>query len=59
MDTGQAGTEVHSGAGSGGKADAPEDLSAFDESELGDVVEVDNSAHHRVLQAFPGAEEVT
>ena len=35
-----------------------EDLSAFDESELGEVADVDNSAESRVLQAFPGAEEV-
>ncbi len=35
-----------------------EDLSAFDESELGVVADVDNSAETRVLQAFPGAEEV-
>ncbi|MGH9078919.1 MAG: hypothetical protein ACRDYE_02365, partial [Acidimicrobiales bacterium] len=39
--------------------DGTEDLSSFDESELGDVVVVDNSAQSRVLQAFPGAEEVT
>ncbi|HEV3282005.1 MAG TPA: DNA polymerase III subunit gamma/tau [Acidimicrobiales bacterium] len=36
-----------------------EDLSSFDESQLGDVAVVDNSAQSRVLQAFPGAEEVT
>jgi DNA polymerase-3 subunit gamma/tau len=36
-----------------------EDLSSFDESELGEVAVVDNSAQSRVLQAFPGAEEVT
>ncbi len=35
-----------------------EDLSAFDESELGEVAEIDNSAETRLLQAFPGAEEV-
>ncbi len=34
-----------------------EDLSVFDE-ELGAVAEIDNSAEARVLQAFPGAEEV-
>jgi DNA polymerase-3 subunit gamma/tau len=39
-------------------ADEVEDLSAFDESELGEVAQVDNSATSRVLQAFPGAEEV-
>jgi DNA polymerase-3 subunit gamma/tau len=36
-----------------------EDLSSFDESQLGVVAVVDNSAQSRVLQAFPGAEEVT
>ncbi len=35
-----------------------EDLSVFDESELGEVAEIDNSAEARLLQAFPGAEEV-
>jgi hypothetical protein len=35
-----------------------EDLAAFDESELGEIAEVDNSAEARVLEAFPGAEEV-
>jgi DNA polymerase-3 subunit gamma/tau len=35
-----------------------EDLSAFDESELGEIADIDNSAEARVLQAFPGAEEV-
>ena len=34
------------------------DLAAFDESELGDIAEIDNSAEARVLEAFPGAEEV-
>jgi DNA polymerase III subunit gamma/tau len=34
------------------------DLSAFDESELGEIADIDNSAQARVLQAFPGAEEV-
>ena len=38
--------------------DDHEDLAAFDESELGDIAEVDNSAEARVLEAFPGAEEV-
>jgi DNA polymerase-3 subunit gamma/tau len=36
----------------------PEDLSAFDESELGEVASFDNSPESRVLKAFPGAEEV-
>ena len=35
-----------------------EDLSVFDESELGEVADIDNSAESRVLKAFPGAEEV-
>jgi DNA polymerase-3 subunit gamma/tau len=35
-----------------------EDLSAFDESELGEVASFDNSPESRVLKAFPGAEEV-
>ena len=35
-----------------------EDISFFDESELGDVADVDTSAEARLLQAFPGAEEV-
>ena len=35
-----------------------EDPSSFDEAEMGEVADVDNSAETRVLQAFPGAEEV-
>ncbi len=42
-----------------GPGDEYDDLSSFDESELGEVAVVDNSAQSRVLQAFPGAEEVT
>jgi len=38
--------------------DDEEDLSVFDEAHLGEVAEIDNSAEARVLQAFPGAEEV-
>ena len=38
--------------------DETDDLSVFDESELGEVADIDNSAEARVLQAFPGAEEV-
>jgi DNA polymerase-3 subunit gamma/tau len=38
--------------------DDDQDFSAFDESELGEVANVDNSPEARVLQAFPGAEEV-
>jgi DNA polymerase III subunit gamma/tau len=41
-----------------GAADEIEDLSAFEDSELGEIAQVDNSATSRVLQAFPGAEEV-
>jgi hypothetical protein len=41
-----------------GAAEPIEDLSTFDEAELGEAVDVDNSAESRVLQAFPGAEEV-
>jgi DNA polymerase-3 subunit gamma/tau len=47
-ETGQGGEEPGDG----------EDLSVFDESQLGEVADVDNSAQARVLQAFPGAEEV-
>jgi len=36
----------------------PEDPADFDESELGELVDVDNSAEARVRLAFPGAEEV-
>jgi DNA polymerase-3 subunit gamma/tau len=39
-------------------AEEVDDLSTFDESEMGEVADVDNSAETRVLQAFPGAEEV-
>ncbi len=35
-----------------------EGLEILDEVELGEVVDVDNSARARLLQAFPGAEEV-
>ena len=38
--------------------DDTEDLSAFDEDQLGDVATEDHSAQARVLLAFPGAEEV-
>ena len=43
---------------SAGDRDDHDDLSAFDEAQLGEIAEVDNSAEARVLQAFPGAEEV-
>jgi len=42
-------------AGGFDDADEPPD---FDEAELGELVDVDNSAEARVRQAFPGAEEV-
>ncbi len=38
--------------------DPDDDPSVFDAAELGEVADVDNSAEARVLQAFPGAEEV-
>lgn len=38
-------------------SDPAEDLADFDDTEL-EIAEVDNSAEARVLQAFPGAEEV-
>lgn len=38
--------------------DDEQDFSALDESELGEVADIDNSPAARVLQAFPGAEEV-
>jgi len=41
----------------GGSEDA-EDLSPFDESQLGEVADFDNSVQSRVMKAFPGAEEV-
>jgi DNA polymerase-3 subunit gamma/tau len=39
--------------------DDDDDDVAFDESELGEVADVGNLAEARVLQAFPGAEEVS
>ena len=36
----------------------PRTSRVFDESELGEVADIDNSAESRVLKAFPGAEEV-
>ncbi len=47
------------GADRSDPTEGPEDPSAFDESELGEVAHVDNSPETRVLQAFPGAEEVS
>ena len=41
-----------------GAASGVEDFSVFDEAELGEVADVDTSPTARVLQAFPGAEEV-
>ncbi|MGO8871445.1 MAG: DNA polymerase III subunit gamma/tau [Acidimicrobiales bacterium] len=39
--------------------DDVDDPSVFEEARLGEVADVDNSAQARVLQAFPGAEEVS
>lgn len=39
--------------------DGSEELSAFDEAEMGEVADIDNSVESRVRQAFPGAEEVS
>ena len=47
-----------SGPGVSDVASSAEDFSAFDEAELGEVADVDTSPAARVLQAFPGAEEV-
>jgi hypothetical protein len=44
-------------AAGGARDDEVEDLADFDADNL-EVVEVDNSAEARLLQAFPGAEEV-
>ena len=33
-------------------------MASFHDAELGAVVTVDNSAEARVLEAFPGAEEI-
>jgi DNA polymerase-3 subunit gamma/tau len=47
---------------SGGSSDAddedPGDMASFHDAEPGAVVSVDNSAEARVLEAFPGAEEI-
>ncbi len=40
------------------ESDEEHDPSVFDDAHLGEVADVDNSAQARVLQAFPGAEEV-
>ena len=45
-------------AGHDAEADQSESISAFEESELGEVAEIDNSVEVRVMKAFPGAEEV-
>jgi DNA polymerase-3 subunit gamma/tau len=42
----------------GDDLDVLDDPADFDESELGELVDVDNSAEARVRLAFPGAEEV-
>jgi len=54
VSSGSAQSQVAAGAA---RDDAVEDLSDFDADNL-EVVEVDNSAEARLLQAFPGAEEV-
>ena len=41
-----------------GDADEEDESAYFDESELGEVADVGNLAEARLLQAFPGAEEV-
>ena len=54
-----SGSPSTSGSGEGSEPhDEVEDLAAFDESDLGEEAKVDNSVESRVLQAFPGAEEV-
>ncbi|HEX3980437.1 MAG TPA: DNA polymerase III subunit gamma/tau [Acidimicrobiales bacterium] len=56
--SGPNGAEPAPEAGHVDHPDEPEDPAVFDESELGEIADVDNSAETRVLQAFPGAEEV-
>jgi DNA polymerase III subunit gamma/tau len=53
-----SGDEVQHQPAEAGESSEEDDLSAFDESELGEIADIDNSAEARVLQAFPGAEEV-
>ena len=57
-DAGTPGTRKDKALDGGHDPDDQDDPSVFDETELGEVAEVDNSAEARVLQAFPGAEEV-
>jgi DNA polymerase-3 subunit gamma/tau len=58
---GESGDDVlapaHSAPRAAGSDDLEEDLADFDAAEL-EVAEIDNSAEARLLQAFPGAEEV-
>jgi DNA polymerase-3 subunit gamma/tau len=53
---------VQTSPSSGGSPDTDDedtgDMASFRDSELGAVVNVDNSAEARVLEAFPGAEEI-
>ena len=53
---------VQTSPSSGGSSDADDedagDMASFRDAELGAVVNVDNSAEARVLEAFPGAEEI-
>ncbi len=55
---GPADPDDHDDPGGRGHLDDHDDLSAFDDAQLGEIANVDNSAEARVLQAFPGAEEV-
>ncbi len=50
---------VEDATGHGERAeDLVQEMDSFDEDELGEVVDMDNSAEVRVRQVFPGAEEV-
>ena len=56
--TGPADTDDPQGPDRADDLEDQSDLSVFDEAQLGEIAKVDNSAEARVLQAFPGAEEV-
>ncbi len=53
---------VQTSPSSGGPSDADDedtgDMASFHDAEMGAVANVDNSAEARVLEAFPGAEEI-
>ena len=51
-------TSPSSGSSADADDDDPGDMATFHDAELGAVVTVDNSAEARVLEAFPGAEEI-